>query len=67
MRTWSKGHKGLRQLCPKKGFNKYTETCKNTLYTQTYKNTQEHTHDMPQNEINCIQIVKLISADFGSV
>ena len=33
------------------------------LQTNIHKNTQ----DMPQNEINCIQIIKLISADFGSV
>ena len=33
----------------------------------TYKHTKMHenTQDMTQNEINCIQIVKLISADFG--
>ena len=34
----------------------------------TYKETKiQNTQDMPQNEINCFQIVKLISADFGSV
>ena len=37
---------------------------KNTLYKQTkiHKNTQDMPH--AQNNINCIQIVKLISADF---
>ena len=33
------------------------------IQTKIHKNTQ----DMPQNEINCIQIVKLTSADFRSV
>ena len=32
------------------------------IQTKIHKNTQ----DMPQNEINCIQIIKLISADFGN-
>ena len=35
----------------------------------TYKQTKidKNTQDMPQTEINCIQIVKLTSVDFGSV
>ena len=48
-----------------KGCNKYTETSKHTLYKQTDTNTQEHTRHGP--EINCIQTVQVISADFGSV
>ena len=45
---------------------KYKDLHTFTQYTrQTDTNT--YTQDMPQNEINCIQIVKLISADFGSV
>ena len=48
LRTWSKGQKGLRQSCPNKGFNKYTETYKNSLYTHTDKNTQEHRRHAPK-------------------
>ena len=50
LRTWSKGQNSLRQSCPNKGFNKYTETYKNTLYTQrpTDKNTQERTRHAPK-------------------
>ena len=48
LRTLSKGQKGLRQSCPNKGFNKYAETYKNTLYTHTDKNTQEHTRHAPK-------------------
>ena len=36
--------KGLRQSCPNKGFNKYTETCKNTLYIHTDTPTHTRTH-----------------------
>ena len=49
-----------------RGFNKNIQKlAKNTLYKtdKAHKNTQ----DMLQNEVNCIQIVKLISADFWSV
>ena len=51
--TWYWGHdqkdqKVLRHSCPNKGFNKYTETCKNTLYTHTDKNTQEQTRHAPK-------------------
>ena len=31
-----------------KGYNNYTETYQNTLYTQTDKNTQEHTRHAPK-------------------
>ena len=48
LRTSSKGPKGLRQSCPNKGFNKYIETCKNKLDTQTDKNTQEHIRHAPK-------------------
>ena len=65
LRTLSKGQKGLRQSCPNKGFNNYTDTYQNTLYTHTDK-IHKNTQDMPQNEINCI-LIKLISTDCGSV
>ena len=64
LRTWSKGQKGQRQSCPSKGFNKYTETCKIIHFTHIQTKIHKNTQDMPQNEINCIQIIKLISADF---
>ena len=48
LRTWSKVQKGLRQSCPNKGFNKYTETYKKSLYTHTDKNTLEHTRHAPK-------------------
>ena len=48
LRTWSKGQKCLRQSCPNKGYNNYTETYQNIHYTHTDKNTQEHTRHAPK-------------------
>ena len=42
--------------------NKHTLTKLKTLYK-----TDTSTQDMPQNEINCVQTVKLISVHFESV
>ena len=61
---------GLETIMPRtkvatniQGISKYTYI--------SYKRTQVHVHnntqDIPQNEIICIQIFKLISANFGSV
>ena len=52
LRTWSKGHKGLRKILP---------------LTKVSTNLHKNTQDMLQNEVSCIHILKLISADFWSV
>ena len=44
LRTWSKGQKGMRQSCPNKGFNTYTETCKNRSTLQSYRQKYTRTH-----------------------
>ena len=67
-KKWCWGHdrkaiKAWENHALNKGFNKNIQKlAKNTLYktNKIHKNIQ----DMLQNELNCIQIVKLISADF---